>query len=158
MSAISKDVFNNTAVNNVRIAAFPASEKVYVQGSRQDLRVPMRKIVLSDTPASFGVEKNQPFYVYDTSGIYTEPKIDIDLQHGLPSIRNHWIAERKDTEQLTRPSSEYGRDRLRDSALAHLRFKHIRKPQKAKQGNNVSQMHYALFSLFYQSVSENLPG
>ncbi len=143
MSAISKDVLNNTAINKVRITAFPASEKVYVQGSRQDLRVPMRKIGLSDTPASFGAEKNQPLYVYDTSGIYTESKIEIDLRRGLPSIRNHWIAERKDTEQLTRPSSEYGRDRLRDSALAHLRFKHIRMPQKAKQDNNVSQMHYA---------------
>ena len=143
MNAISKDVLNNTAVNNVRIAAFPASQKVYVQGSRQDLRVPMRKITLSDTPASFGVEKNQPLCVYDTSGIYTESKIEIDLRRGLPSIRNHWIAERNDTEWLECPSSEYGRDRLRDSALTHLRFKHIRKPQKAKQGHNVSQMHYA---------------
>ena len=143
MSAISKDVLNNTAVNNVRIAAFPASEKVYVQGSRKDLRIPMRKISLSETPASFGVEKNQPIYVYDTSGIYTDSKFEIDLRQGLPSIRNHWIAERKDTELLTRLSSKYGRDRLQNPALTHLRFKHTRKPQKAKQGNNVSQMHYA---------------
>jgi len=143
MSVTSKDVANNTEVNDVRINAFPASDKVYIQGSRQDLRVPMRKIALSDTPTSFGEEKNDPIYVYDTSGFYTDPEIEIDLKQGLPPIRDRWIEERKDTEILAAPSSEFGRKRLLNSSLTQLRFEHIRNPRKAKQGANVSQMHYA---------------
>lgn len=142
MSAVIKDT-SFTPISSVRIAPYPASEKIYIQGSREDIRVPMRKITLSDTPAHFGSEKNLPLYVYDTSGVYTDPTVFVDLKQGLGSIRSTWIAERNDTEELTDPSSEFGRQRMNDPATAHLRFEHIRKPRRAKAGANVSQMHYA---------------
>ena len=142
MSAVLKDVTETTG--NVKIDSYPASEKIYVQGSRPDIQVPMRKITLSDTPVHFGaVEKNGPLYVYDTSGVYTDPNVEVDLKKGLGAIRSAWIAERNDTEELTGPSSDFGRQRLQDPATANLRFEHIRKPRRAKAGANVSQMHYA---------------
>ena len=142
MSAVRKEI-STTESSSIKIDSYPASEKIYVQGSRADIQVPMRKITLSDTPVHFGVEKNGPLYVYDTSGVYTDPNIEIDLQSGLASIREAWINERNDTEGLSGPSSEYGRERLADPATAEMRFEHIRKPCKAKAGKNVSQMHYA---------------
>jgi phosphomethylpyrimidine synthase len=141
MNAVLKDA---TEVNSVKIDSYPASEKIYVQGSRPDIQVPMRKITLSDTPVHFGaVEKNGPLYVYDTSGVYTDPNVEIDLKKGLNSIRSGWIEERNDTEELNGPSSDFGRQRLEDLATASLRFEHIRKPRRAKAGKNVSQMYYA---------------
>lgn len=146
MSAVLKEV-TSTESSGVKIDSYPASEKVYVQGSRPDIRVPMRKITLSDTPVHFGAEKgaekNPPLYVYDTSGVYTDPNVEVDLKKGLGAIRSAWIAERDDTEELSGPSSEFGRQRLADPATAELRFEHIRKPRRAKAGKNVSQMHYA---------------
>ena len=107
----------------------------------------MRKITLSDTPLHFGseqgAEKNPPLYVYDTSGVYTDPNVAVDLKKGLGAIRSAWIAERNDTEELSGPSSEFGRQRLEDPTTANLRFEHICKPRRAKAGTNVSQMHYA---------------
>ena len=142
MSAVLKDV--TETVSSVKIDSYPASEKIYVQGSRPDIQVPMRKITLSDTPVHFGaLEKNGPLYVYDTSGVYTDPNVEIDLKKGLGSVRTAWILERNDTEELTGPSSDFGRQRLDDPATANLRFEHIRKPRRAKAGANVSQMHYA---------------
>jgi len=133
-----------TGVNSVKIPNYPASEKIYIQGSRPDIRVPMRKITLSDTPVHFGaVEKNAPLYVYDTSGVYTDPAVEVDLKKGLAAIRANWIAERDDTELLAAPSSEFGKQRLEDPTTAHLRFELTRKPRRAKSGKNVSQMHYA---------------
>ncbi len=133
--------------SSVKIDSYPASEKIYVQGSRPDIQVPMRKITLSDTPVHFGsekgAEKNPPLYVYDTSGVYTDPNVEVDLKKGLGAIRSAWIAERNDTEELSGPSSDFGRQRLEDPATAELRFEHIRKPRRAKPGKNVSQMHYA---------------
>ena len=146
MSAVLKEI-THTESSSVKIDSYPASEKVYVQGSRPDIRVPMRKITLSDTPMHFGAEKgaekNPPLYVYDTSGVYTDPNVEVDLKKGLGAIRSAWIAERNDTEELAGPSSEFGRQRLEDPATAELRFEHIRKPRRAKAGKNVSQMHYA---------------
>ncbi|MDD4914570.1 MAG: phosphomethylpyrimidine synthase ThiC [Methylococcales bacterium] len=142
MSAVRKEITADNG-SSVRIDSYPASEKVYIQGSRPDIRVPMRKISLSDTPAHFGAEKNPPLYVYDTSGVYTDPNVEVNLHKGLGSIRGAWIEERGDTEQLNGPSSAYGRERLADAATAHLRFEHIRNPRRAKTGKNVSQMHYA---------------
>jgi len=142
MSAVIKDI-SFTVANSVKIDSYPASEKIYVQGSRPDLRVPMRKITLSDTPAHFGAEKNPPLYVYDTSGVYTDPHVTVDLKKGLGPVRSAWIAERNDTLELPGPSSEFGRQRLNDPLTANLRFEHIRKPRRAKAGANVSQMHYA---------------
>ncbi len=144
MSAVLNDTAEATTASSVKIDSYPASEKIYVQGSRPDIQVPMRKINLSDTPVHFGaVEKNGPLYVYDTSGVYTDPNVEVDLKKGLGAIRSAWIAERNDTEELTGPSSEFGRQRLEDPATASLRFEHIRKPRRAKAGANVSQMHYA---------------
>jgi len=142
MSAVRKEI-SSTENSSVKIDSYPASEKIYVEGSRPDIKVPMRKITLSDTPVHFGTEKNGPLYVYDTSGVYTDPAVEIDLQKGLAPIREAWIAERKDTVDLTGPSSEFGRERLEDPTTVEMRFDHIRKPQKAKAGKNVSQMHYA---------------
>ncbi|MFA5985241.1 MAG: phosphomethylpyrimidine synthase ThiC [Methylococcaceae bacterium] len=141
MSAILKDL--PATATKIKIDAYPASEKIYVVGSRPDIRVPMRKINLSDTPAHFGAEKNPPLYVYDTSGVYTDPLVEVDLKKGLGSVRSAWILERDDTEALTGPSSAFGRERLQDPSTAELRFEHIRNPRRAKSGCNVSQMHYA---------------
>ncbi|MFI3220380.1 MAG: phosphomethylpyrimidine synthase ThiC, partial [Methylococcales bacterium] len=100
MSAVLKEELANNA-SSVKIDSYPASEKIYVQGSRPDIQVPMRKITLSDTPVHFGaVEKNGPLYVYDTSGVYTDPNVEIDLKKGLSAIRAAWILERDDTEEL----------------------------------------------------------
>ncbi|WP_411725302.1 phosphomethylpyrimidine synthase ThiC [Methyloglobulus sp.] len=142
MSAVIKDA-SFTAVNSIKIDTYPASEKIYVPGSRADIRVPMRKITLSDTPAHFGAEKNLPLYVYDTSGVYTDPKVAVDLKIGLGPVRSAWITERIDTEELSGPSSEFGRQRMTDPATANLRFGHICKPRRALAGANVTQMHYA---------------
>ncbi|MGZ5801242.1 MAG: phosphomethylpyrimidine synthase ThiC [Burkholderiaceae bacterium] len=130
-------------VDEAAIQPLPNSRKVYIQGSRPDIRVPMRQITQSDTPASFGAEKNPPIYVYDTSGPYTEPGVNIDIRSGLATPRLPWILERDDTEELPGPTSQYGIERLNDPKLAELRFNLHRKPRRAKAGKNVSQMHYA---------------
>jgi phosphomethylpyrimidine synthase len=122
---------------------FAKSRKVYVLGSRPDIRVPFREITLSDTPSQFGAEKNPPVMVYDTSGPYTDPDISIDIRNGLPAMRSQWIMERGDTEELDGPTSEFGKQRKTDPELAAMRFNLSRKPLRAKQGKNVSQMHYA---------------
>ncbi|HET7854132.1 MAG TPA: phosphomethylpyrimidine synthase ThiC [Candidatus Methylomirabilis sp.] len=123
---------------------FPNSTRIYVEGSRPDIRVPMREITQSETPAGLGpMEKNPPICVYDTSGPYTDPAVKIDTHSGLPPLREPWVLERNDTEGLPGPSSEYGRRRLTDPELAALRFQLTRKPRRAKRGMNVTQMRYA---------------
>ena len=144
MNAANPQFLAATAtVDEAAIQPLPNSRKIYVQGSRADLRVPMREISQSDTPASFGAEKNPPVYVYDTSGPYTDPSVKIDIRSGLAPLRGRWIAERDDTEELAGPTSQYGIERLNDPKLAELRFNLHRKPRRAKAGNNVTQMHYA---------------
>ncbi len=120
------------------------SKKTYVEGSRSDIRVPMREIALSPTPKLFsGDEHNAPFAVYDTSGPYTDSEVTIDLLKGLAPLRAQWIADRSDTEQLSELSSSFGRARESDSKLDDVRFGYRPMPRKAKDGMNVSQMHYA---------------
>lgn len=121
----------------------PASTKVYIQGSRPDIQVPMRQIALTDTPTGLGGEKNPPVMVYDTSGVYTDPEVAIDLNKGLPHVRQAWIEERQDTDVLDTLSSSFGQERLKDIRTADIRFAHIQKPRRAKTGQNVTQMHYA---------------
>ena len=133
----------NATVDKASIADFPGSKKIYVKGSRADIRVPMREITLSDTQLNDGVEKNPSVIVYDTSGPYTDPNVKIDIQKGLAAIRENWIVERNDTELLSRLSSEFGLQREADEKLDGLRFAHRGMPRKAKSGANVSQMHYA---------------
>ncbi len=119
------------------------SRKVHVQGSRPDIRVPLREIRQAQTPTLFGGETNPPITVYDTSGPYTDPDYTVDLAAGLPPVRAAWIAERGDVEQLPELSSEYGRQRAADPKLAAFRFTGLRAPMRARAGANVTQMHYA---------------
>lgn len=121
----------------------PASRKVYVEGSRPDIQVPFREISLTETPTGLGGEYNPPVMVYDTSGVYTDPDVQIDLNQGLPSVRQTWIEERDDTDVLSSLSSDFGQARLKDIRTADIRFAHIQNPRRAKAGKNVTQMHYA---------------
>ncbi|MFI8032765.1 phosphomethylpyrimidine synthase ThiC [Acinetobacter sp. ABJ_C3_5] len=121
----------------------PASRKVYVQGSRPDIQVPFREISLTETPTGLGGEHNPPVMVYDTSGVYTDPNVQIDLNKGLPLVRQAWIDERQDTDILSGLSSEFGQARLKDIRTADIRFAHIQNPRRAQAGKNVTQMHYA---------------
>ncbi|WP_308923849.1 phosphomethylpyrimidine synthase ThiC [Janthinobacterium sp. J1-1] len=143
MNANPKFLSATATVDEAAIAPLPNSRKIYVQGSRPDIRVPMRAISQSDTEASFGGEKNPPIYVYDTSGPYTDPDVAIDIRSGLDTPRLPWILERADTEELPGPTSDYGIARLADPKLAELRFNLHRKPRRALAGRNVTQMHYA---------------
>ena len=130
-------------VDAAAIAPLPASRKVYVEGSRPDIRVPFREITLSPTKTSSIDEENPPLLVYDTSGPYTDPDAQIDLRQGLPALRRAWIEARDDTEFLSGPTSDYGNRRANDPTLAQLRFDLTRTPRRAKAGKNVTQLHYA---------------
>src|SRR5690554_2240279 len=121
----------------------PGSRRIHVEGSRPDLRVPMREIVQSRTPTVFGGEENPPVTVYDTSGPYTDPDARIDLASGLPALRAPWIDERGDTAPLPALTSEFGRAREHDPKLDPVRFPARRLPRRATAGANVTQMHYA---------------
>src|SRR5689334_17307158 len=143
MNANDQFFARDAKVDAAAVSPLPASRKIYVEGSRRDVRVPMREISQTDTPASFGAESNAPLPVYDTSGPYTDPDARIDIRQGLPALRAHWIDERADTVTLDGPTSAYGRARLADPALAGLRFDLHRTPRRAKPGANVTQMHYA---------------
>ncbi|NQY08264.1 MAG: phosphomethylpyrimidine synthase ThiC [Flavobacteriales bacterium] len=127
---------------------FPNSKKIYVDGEIHDIKVAMREIKLADTQMSLtegdaAIQKNQSVVVYDTSGPYTDPSVDIDVKAGLPKIREQWILDRGDVEELDEISSDFGKERLHNSDLDHLRFEYIKKPLRALPGQNVSQMHYA---------------
>ena len=140
------------------------SRKIYVQGKLHNIQVAMREIVLSGTERKFDfvnpTETNAPVTVYDTSGPYTDPNVEIDLKKGLPRLRESWILDRGDVEQLPGTTSDYGQQRAADQALDHLRFEHIAAPLRAKAGANVSQMHYAKNGLItpemeYIAIREN---
>ena len=149
-------------VDSAAIQPLPNSRKVYVEGSRPDIRVPMREISQSDTPTAFGGEKNPPVTVYDCSGPYTDPDAQIDIRSGLPALRASWIAERGDTELLADLSSEFGRARAADPRLDELRFPGLqRQPRRARAGANVTQMHYARQGIItpemeFVAIRENL--
>lgn len=140
---------------------FTNSSKVYVQGSRSDLLVPMREIKLSDTLTDNGNEPNAPLRVYDTSGLYSDKSVKVDLRAGLPAIRAAWIEERDDTEVLPGVSSTFGKLRQEDLRTEHLRFEHLRAPRRAKAGRNVTQLHYARQGIItpemeYIAIRENM--
>ena len=145
MSATASDPIHDQAeaLSAASRRPFPASRKIYVEGSRADIRVPMREIALSSTRSADGLLRNAPLTVYDTSGPFQEPAASIDLRAGLPALRAGWIDERGDTEQLDGPSSRFGREREADPQLSGLRFGHLRPPRRAQAGANVTQMHYA---------------
>jgi len=166
MSAIAEDFVATTArLSDEVTRPFPASTKRYVTGSRPDLRVPMREIAQTPTAIgtgdAAGAEDNPPVWIYDTSGPYTDPNVHIDLLRGLPDVRTAWIEERGDTELLNGPTSEFGRLRKAEPALAQLRFEHLRTPRRAAPGRNVTQMHYARRGeitpeMEYVAIRENL--
>ncbi|MEM6633040.1 MAG: phosphomethylpyrimidine synthase ThiC [Bacteroidota bacterium] len=131
---------------------FPNSRKIYVEGNIHRIRVAMREISLSPTRPHFAerngnghhsVENNPPVTVYDTSGPYTDPNVEIDVYKGLAPLRKEWIEARRDTEVLPGPTSSYGRERLENSQLTPIRFPHRPKPLKARSGATVTQLHYA---------------
>jgi len=129
-------------------SAFPQSRRIWINGSREDIRVPMREITLS--PTHIGGSKEQPLYeqneavpVYDTAGAYGDPAAQIDVHRGLEKLRARWIAERDDSELLEQNSSGYTQQRLADEGLDHLRFDHLPTPRRARAGRRVTQLHYA---------------
>jgi len=142
MNANDRFLARDAHVDDAAVQPFPNSRKIFVEGSRPDLKVPMREIAQSDTPASFGVESNPPIVVYDTSGPYTDPAASIDIRAGLPPLRAGWIEERADNVVLAEPSSAYGRERVATAeSAAHFGAK--RKPRRGRDSANVTQMHYA---------------
>src|SRR5690554_6345577 len=143
MSKTTNFLAETARVDAAAIQSLPASRKVYIEGSRTDIRVPFREITLSPTRTSEADEHNPPLLVYDTSGPYTDPQAEIDLRRGLPALRRTWIEERGDTEFRDGPTSEYGKRRANDPLLAPLRFELTRTPRRAKAGKNVTQLHYA---------------
>ncbi|MGO3243279.1 MAG: phosphomethylpyrimidine synthase ThiC [Halomonas sp.] len=143
MSKTSHFLAETAQVDAAAIAPLPGSRKVYVEGSRPDIRVPFREISLSPTKTTGIDEENPPLLVYDTSGPYTDPEAINDLRKGLPALRRAWIEERDDTEFLTGPTSDYGNRRANDPTLAQLRFDLTRTPRRAKPGKNVTQLYYA---------------
>ncbi|AIS18482.1 thiamine biosynthesis protein ThiC [Pseudomonas rhizosphaerae] len=153
-------------VDSGSVQPFTRSRKIYVQGSRADIRVPMREISLDVTPTDFSTgnssgEINPPVTVYDTSGPYTDPNVVIDVRKGLADVRSAWIDDRSDTERLPGLSSDFGQQRLGDDELTKLRFAHVRNPRRAKAGANVSQMHYARQGIVtaemeYVAIRENM--
>ena len=156
-----KNLSESAQVDQQSVQPLPNSRKVYVQGSRPDIRVPMREISLADTPTDFGGEKNTPVLVYDTSGPYTDPNVSIDVRKGLADVRSAWIDERGDTEKLPGLTSEFGNRRLNDAELTQMRFAHVRNPRRAKAGANVTQMHYARKGIItpemeYVAIRENM--
>ena len=161
MSANPKVLAATAQVDEAAVKSLPNSKKTYVPGSRPDIRVPMREISQSDTPADFGAERNPPVWVYDTSGPYSDPEVTIDIRSGLAPLRAKWIEERADVEELPGPSSRFGVERMNDTKLGELRFNLSRKPRRAKAGKNVTQMHYARQGVVtpemeYIAIRENL--
>lgn len=148
---------------------FPGSRKIYIEGSRPDIRVPFREVGLTDTLFAEGTdnrrEANPPLRLFDTSGVYTDPQVSIDITRGLAPLRAAWIDQRGDTETLSGISSAYGRERLSDPLLSALRMADSPLPRRAKTGahqsGNVTQMHYARRGLItpemeYIAIRENL--
>ena len=150
--------------NSITRDPFPNSRKIYVNGKIHDIKVAMREIELDDSNPMFsangGSTKNYSIAVYDTSGPYTNPDVDIDVHKGLNPIRGEWIFERGDVERLPDFSSEFARSRLRESKLNGIRFKYIKKPLRAKPRRTVTQMHYAKTGILtpemeYIAIREN---
>ena len=142
MNQSSETLTSMSSVKEAFIKPFPNSNKIYIQGSRADIQVPMREITLTETIGELA-EKNDPIHVYDTSGVYTDTSVQIDLRKGLDSIRDNWIDEREDVQMLEGMSSTFSNERLDNAELDTLRFEFLKTPKCAKEGKNVTQMHYA---------------
>lgn len=162
MKTISLTPLNQSVqVDRSAIAPFPNSKKIYVQGSKPSIQVPMREVSVSSTQTSSTPEYNPSVTIYDTSGIYTDPQANIDICKGLPDIRSIWINNRQATEQLTQLSSNFAQQRLTNPELQSMRFGLNRLPKKAKAGQNITQMHYAKKGIItdemeFVAIRENL--
>ncbi|WP_462173698.1 phosphomethylpyrimidine synthase ThiC [Pseudoalteromonas xiamenensis] len=153
-------------IYNLTGQPFPNSHKVYVEGDHPGVRVGMREITLNDsfiggTEENPIFEKNAPVRVYDTSGPYTDPDMQIDVRVGLPKFRDTWIVSRDDTDELTSVTSHFSQQRLADEGLDHIRFENLPKIRRAKPGKNVTQMHYARQGIVtpemeYVAIRENM--
>ncbi|WP_111809414.1 phosphomethylpyrimidine synthase ThiC [Aeromonas allosaccharophila] len=135
-------------IDSLKGMAHPNSRRIFIEGSRPDIRVPLREIRLADTFVGGTkddprFEPNEPIPVYDTSGRYGEEGVAIDVRRGLPRLRENWVLERDDTDALPGLSSTFTQERLADEGLDHLRFEHLPKPRRAKPGRRVTQLHYA---------------
>ncbi|WLP24224.1 phosphomethylpyrimidine synthase ThiC [Raoultella ornithinolytica] len=135
-------------IDTLEGSAFPNSQRIYIQGSQDDIRVPMREIQLSPTLIGGGKENpryedNEAIPVYDTSGPYGDPNIPIDVHQGLAKLRQPWIDARNDSEPLSHRSSAYSQQRLADDGLDELRFSRLLTPKRARAGRRVTQLHYA---------------
>ncbi|NOX09085.1 MAG: phosphomethylpyrimidine synthase ThiC [Gammaproteobacteria bacterium] len=161
MSAIPEEFIRKTATVSEEVSQpFSGSRKIYIEGSRADIRVPMREISQADTQTESGIEKNPPIPVYDPSGVYSDPDVDVNLLEGLPDVRGVWIDERADTERLEGLTSAYGQQRQQDEKVDSLRFETSIKPRRALAGKNVSQMYYARQGIItpemeYVAIREN---
>lgn len=152
-------------INDINVTSYPGSEKVYMKGSIHDIRVPMRKVNLTPTVKIIDGERmtreNDPVYVYDTSGVYTDREVTIDINRGLPRTREEWISRRDDIMQLDCITSEYGRKREADTSLDAIRFNHRHAPRCAKSGHNITQMALARRGIItpemeYVAIRENM--
>lgn len=151
--------------NNIKIT-YPNSEKIYINGSiYPEVKVGMRKVTLTPSVSIKNgkrvMNENQPIYIYDTSGPYSDPKSIIDLKKGLPRLREKWIANNENIEILSSLTSEYGKKRLEDCNLDYLRFSHLKLPYRAKKGENITQMYYAKKGIItpemeYVAIRENM--
>lgn len=151
-------------IENINVNSYPGSEKVYIDGELFPIKVAMRRVNLTPTVDVVNGEKimteNAPVYVYDTSGVYTDPNVKIDINEGLPRIREAMIANRDDLEQLPRITSEYGRMREDDPALDNIRFAHRYAPRRAAKGKEITQMALAKKGIItpemeYVAIREN---
>lgn len=162
MQKIPVNSLNQSAqVDSNAIEPFPNSKKIYVQGSKASIQVPMREISVAHTKTSAEPEHNPSVIVYDTSGVYTDQSISIDICKGLPDIRSSWINDRQETEQLSQLSSSFTQQQLANPTLQAMRFGLTRLPRKAKAGHNITQMHYARKGIItdemeFVAIRENL--
>ncbi|WP_234480292.1 phosphomethylpyrimidine synthase ThiC [Erwinia sp. S38] len=153
-------------IDSLQGTAFPNSKRIYLTGSRDDIRVPMREIQLSPTVIGGSkdnptLEENEPVPVYDTAGPYGDPAAAIDVHRGIDKLRSTWIHQRADTEEIAELSSVYTQQRLADEGLDHLRFDNLPRPRRALAGRCVTQMHYARLGVItpemeYIAIRENM--
>ncbi len=147
--------------HSITCSPFPNSKKIYVEGKIHPINVAMREIQLSPTKlTNGGFEENAPITIYDTSGPYTDENATIDIQKGLPRIREQWILDREDVTVLEGITSEYGKARLADPRLDELRFAYDHQPKVAQEGKELTQLYYAKQGIItpemeYVAIREN---
>ncbi len=151
-------------IENIDVNSYPGSEKVYIDGEMFPIKVAMRRVNLTPTVDIVNGEKviteNAPVYVYDTSGVYTDPNVKININEGLPRTREALIAQRDDLEQLPHITSDYGRMREEDPTLDNIRFAHRYAPRRAAKGKEITQMALAKKGIItpemeYVAIREN---